>query len=341
LTNFRTSIDATVPIFDQHQTRTHTEQARIGVESAGAGRELAEQRLRFEVLRAYYGVLLAEAGKGVVDEAVASAEADVARIKALFDAGQVVASDQMAVEVQLAEYRQQQIQATGDVATAYAALNTVLGAPVETLRQLATPMPDRAFDVAAVDDLTREALASRPDYRQRELELRSREEAVRGARGEYLPRVDAFATVGASGNRLANGSGDYAVGVSVSYTLFDAGRSARVDQARAAREMADADRQELAAAIRLEVVRAYQDYSAARGRLSVAAQAIGQAEETLRIVHDRYEADLTTITEVLRAQTALVRARMNFVAARYLNAVGYGQVLLATGRLADLGPFTR
>lgn len=340
-TSFRTSVDTVVPIFDQFATRTRTEQARLDVEGAVAGRELAEQRLRFEVLRSYYGVLVAEAERDVIDEAVAWVEADVARIKALFDAGQVVASDLMAVEVQLAEYRQQQIQAAGEVAIARAALDTVLGARAEAPRRLATPLPDRAFVVAAVDDLAREALATRPDYRQRELALRSREEAVRGARGEYLPRVNAFASVGASGNKLVNGSGDYAVGVSVSYSIFDGGRSARHDQARAAREMADAERQELADAIRLEVVRAYQLFTAARGRLSVASQAIAQAEETLRIVRDRHEADLTTITEVLRAQTALVRARMNLVSARYLNSIGYAQVLLSTGRLADLHAFSR
>ena len=341
LTNFRSSVDVTVPIFDQRQTRTRVERARLGVDAAGAARELAEQRLRFDVLSAYYGVLVAEAAKGVVDEAIASAEADAARITSLLEAGQVVASEQMAVEVQLAEYRQQQIQAEGDVATAYAALNTVLGGPVDAPRRLVTPLPERVFDVPALDELTREALAARPDYRQLELELRSREEAVRGAKGEYLPRVDAFASAGASGRKLVDGSGDYAVGVSLTFNLFDAGRSARVDQALAAREMADADRQELADAIRLEVVRAYQDFVAARGRLAVASHAIGQAEETLRIVRDRHQAGLTTITEVLRAQTALVRARMNLVSARYLHTIGYGQVLLATGRLVDLGPFTR
>jgi outer membrane protein len=341
LTNFRSSVDVTVPIFDQRQTRTRVEQAQFGVETAGAARELAEERLRFEVLRAYYGVLVAEAEKGVVDEAVASAEADLARITALYDAGQVVASEQMAVDVQLAEFRQQQIQAEGDVATAYAALNTVLGGPVDAPRRLVTSLPERVFDVPALDELMREALAARPDYRELVLELRSREEAVRGAKGEYLPRVDAFASVGASSRRLVDGSADYAVGVSVTFNLFDAGRSARVDQALAAREMADAEREELANAIRLEVVRAYREFSAARGRLSIASRAIAQAEETLRIVRDRHQADLTTITEVLRAQTALVRARMNLVSARYLNAIGYGQVLLATGRLADLGPFTR
>jgi outer membrane protein TolC len=341
LTNFRSSVEVTAPIFDQHQTRTRVERARLGVEGAEAVRELARQRLGFEVLRAYCGVLLAEAGQDVVAEAVASAEADLDRVTALYQSGQVVASEQLAVEVQLAEYRQQRIQIEGDVATAYAALNTALGAPVETPRHLATPMPEHDLEVAPLDELTKAALATRPDYRECELDLRSREAAIRGAKGEYLPRADAFASTGLSSRSLVDGRADYTVGVSVTFTVFDAGREARVDRARAARETAAAEREELADAIRLEVARAYHDFTAARERLSVASSAIAHADETFRIVRARHQAGLTTITEVLRAHTALVRARMNLVSARYLHAVGYGQVLLATGRLADLGQFTR
>ena len=49
---------------------------------------------------------------------------------------------------------------------------------------------------------------------------------------------------------------------------------------------------------------------------SVAGQVIDQAAETHRIVQNRYREGLTTITEVLRAETALLRARLNLVAAR-------------------------
>ena len=69
---------------------------------------------------------------------------------------------------------------------------------------------------------------------------------------------------------------------------------------------------------------------------AVAASAVNQAEETLRIVNDRHGVGLTTITEVLRSQTALLRARLSLLAARYDYYVGYAQTLLATGLLTDV-----
>ncbi|MBI1763445.1 MAG: TolC family protein, partial [Acidobacteria bacterium] len=56
-------------------------------------------------------------------------------------------------------------------------------------------------------------------------------------------------------------------------------------------------------------------------------------------VQDRYNEGLTTITDVLRAETALVRAQTNVLATRYETYVGYASVLLASGRLTDVQAF--
>ena len=74
-------------------------------------------------------------------------------------------------------------------------------------------------------------------------------------------------------------------------------------------------------------------------RLKVAAQTVAQAQEALRIVQDRYREGLTTITEVLRAETAFLRTRLNSASSRYDYYIGYARVLMATGRLMDVTAF--
>jgi outer membrane protein TolC len=151
--------------------------------------------------------------------------------------------------------------------------------------------------------------------------------------------VDLFTSVGVSARSFLTGSTDYLVGASVTFNLFDAGRKARLAQARAAETIATLEQEHLANQIRLEVVRARQQFITARERLAVAERVISHATEALRIVQDRYHEGLTTITEVLRAETALVRARTNVLAARYDYYIGYANVLLATGQLTDVQPF--
>lgn len=340
LSNFRSALTVRFPLFDQRQTETRVAQAKIGRRQADQKTDLVEQQLRFEVVRAYYSILLAQARVSVADDAIKTAEADMKRARDLFETGLTVRSDLLAAEVQLAEFRQQRIQARAELITSVAALNTALGLPVETPQMLSGELTERSFTVDSVDLLTSQALQTRPDYQQAMSSIEASRAQVRGARGEWQPRVDAFATAGASTQYLVtNGSTDYAVGASVTFNVFDAGRKARLGQARARESIARAEAEQLASQIRFEVVRSYQQYLSARERLAVVAQISAQANETLRIVQDRYHSGLTTITELLRAQTALVRARTDVLNARYDQYVGYANVLLATGNLKDVNQF--
>lgn len=340
LNNFRSGVTVKAPLFDGRQTSTRVAVAKLNQKQADTQIDQVEQRVRFDALKAYYGVLLAQMKKEVADEAVKLAEADVKRSGDRVEVGATVSSDLLSAEAQLAEFRQQQIQALGEVVVARAALNTAMGLPVDALQNVSGRLVAKTFDVAAQAELMRTALDHRPDYSRAALSRDSRREQWKGARGEFLPRVDVFANAGVSANKgIYDGSGDYVVGASVTFNLFDAGRKARVAQARAAAELAASEQELLANQIRLEVVRAYQEFVSARERLLVAERVIGHATEALRIVQDRYHEGLTTITEVLRAETALVRARLNLLGARYDHYVGYANVLLATGRLTDVEPF--
>ena len=339
LSNFRTAIGLRQALFDQLQTYTRVIQARIGQKQADLQRAMVEQQVRFEAIRVYYGVLVAHARKDVAEEAVKMAESDLKRTRDRFQNGLVVESDFLAAEVQLAEFRQQLIDAQGDVAIAYAALNTVLGLSADTLQKVRGDLMDKRFEAAKQEELIRLALLHRPDFVQSGYNVQLSKEGVAGAKREYLPRVDLFGNYGMSAKDLSSGSSDYTIGASLTFNLFDPGRSARISKARAAQSMATAEQENLANQIRLEVIRAYHQHVSARERLLVASQVIDQATETLRIVQNRYRQGLTTITEVLRAETALVRARLNLVATRYDHYVSYAHILLSVGKLTDIEPF--
>ncbi len=339
LSNFRTALIVRMPIFNQLETDTRIAQARIGQKQAETQQDQVKQQVRLEVIRNYYGVLVAEGKKDVATEAVKMAEAEVGRIHDFFETGLVVQSDLLAAEVQLSEFRQQEIQAVGEVVTTYAALNTALGLPIQTPQKVAGRLAEKKFSLPGLEDLLQSALSYRPDYARANLMVHSTEKRVRGAWGQYLPKVDVFSTYGMSGRDFTSGSSDYTVGAGLTYNIFDQSRSAKLDQARAAQSMAAAEQEHLSNQIRLEVVRAYQQYISTRERLNLAAAVVAQAQETLRIVQDRYREGLTTITEVLRAQTAFVRTRQNLLGARYDYYLGYAQVLIVSGQLTDVQPF--
>ena len=341
ISNFRSGVNLQIPLFNRFRVSAGIEQARIRENQSQSDADWVKQQLRLHVIQAYFGLLVAQQRQTVAAEAVHTAEVEVENIRAKVDQGLAVRSDLLSMQVQLAEFRQQQVQAAGDEQTALASLNTVLSVPIGTVVQLSGNLEDREFPPPDQAQLIESALARRPDYLQSIQQVRLAEQQVRMAKGDFWPDLNLFAQVGHSSRDLTDGSGDFAVGASLNFDIVDFGRSARVAQAAAETRGARAEQTRTANQIRLEVVRAMQGYLTSRQRLQLASAAVDQATEAQRIVQDRLDVGLTTVTEVLRAQTALLRARLNQLGARYEHYLGYAQVLLASGSLDDVSPFSK
>ena len=171
------------------------------------------------------------------------------------------------------------------------------------------------------------------------LAARQTELAVRSAAGQFLPRVDTFYSYGASGESLGEHDDDSTVGAVITLNILDPGRLGRLAEARAQRAIARAELEALERNVDVETIAAYERVRAAQQRVVVARQAFEQSTEAMRIVRDRYGEGLTTITEQLRAQAALLRAEMNLAQARSDLQTGFANLLRATGRLEDVTAF--
>jgi len=342
VTNFRSSINLNLPLFSQFRTTAQVAESKAALKQSDAQQDAVEQRVRFETVQAYYGVLLAQSSKEAADESVRLAESELKRMKDLLETGRVVASDVLAMQVQLAEFQQHQIAADGEVEISRVALGAAMGMPLARETEIAPAMPERPLHLPEPEELTGTALAQRPDYQQAGLDVERLGHSLLAAKGQYLPEVNLFASAGNSAENIrGNNSSDYAFGGSLTLNLFDAGRSPRIRQAAAARDAAMARQQHQADQIRWEVMRAYRQCTAAAARLKVASEAAKQAEEMLRTVCDRYDVGLVAITELLRAQTAAFQAKMNRHAAQYDYSVGYAATLLAAGMLRDVDAFAK
>jgi len=85
--------------------------------------------------------------------------------------------------------------------------------------------------------------------------------------------------------------------------------------------------------IGLQVKDAYLRMSTARQQHQVAAEAVAQADESLRIMKDRYEAGMAPLTDLLNAETALTAARTSLSQAIYQYHLAHANLELAAGRL--------
>ena len=132
----------------------------------------------------------------------------------------------------------------------------------------------------------------------------------------------------------SEGQDSWSVGVLLNWNLFSGGLDrARIAEARANQQRAAAERERLGNAIALEVRDAFLALQTARERVAVARQAVTSAEESLRIVRDRYESGLTTIVELLDSEMALTAARTSLIRTLYDATVGQARLDLSLGLL--------
>jgi outer membrane protein len=329
LRNDRLLISVRYTLFDQLRRLGSVTNASSSLTRADRAEEEARQAIRLETVRRYLAVTLAQERRNVAAEAVRAAEAETSAIRDRLQQGVVVESDLLSAEVQLAQFRQQEIEAEGEVAIAQAALATVLGRPASS--DIAVePLGEQTFRAMELD-----AALSHAAERGRVIAAGKGTEMarvqLRTARGSLLPRVDTFASWGAS-----EGDPDTTIGAVVSFDIFDMAKPARIAAAKAGVRAAAAAENAERDAVTMEIVTAVHRHRAAERRLEVARRSAEQAEAAERIVRDRYENGLVTITEQLRAHTALVQARLSLLAARHDYTVGYAEVLRSTGGLKDV-----
>ncbi len=335
ITNWRTNLTGSVPLFLGGRTVLGYQQAKLGRDAAEQGRARAEQEIIFGVIRAYAAVLLSREAEETVQSAVRTAEANLAAAEARYDAGIVVASDALAARVRLARLREESIAAANHVRLSRAALNEAMGVALNQPHRITGRLQTPPHAYEALDGLEAVARERRPDYRQMELEVQRLEKDVVRAKGALLPTMHLMGNYEINNNEFAsNGQDSWSVGVVLNLNLFNGGGDqARIAEAKANHERAAAQRDRLAHAISLEVHDAFWASQTARARIAVARDAVAQAEESLRIVKDRYDAGLTTIVELLDSETALTAARTNVTRTLFDATVSLARLELSLGSL--------
>ncbi|HBY63904.1 MAG TPA: hypothetical protein DEH78_29105 [Solibacterales bacterium] len=319
LNNFQSVLSVDQTVFDGGQTRGTIRAAEIARTMSEEDRRAAEINAVASAVRAYYAVQLAEANATAARQARESAEADLERARAVFEAGRSTEADVLTVQVHAAAMREMEIRRTREREVAEAALAEAVGRNFGEKFSLATPLTALAVDDRPLEAFETKAMSERPEVRQAALSIRLSETQAATARAVLLPQVAVRAQFEADRQDFINkGGANWFVGASLRWNLFN-GFSDRARISEASHLLAAARKQEeqLRRAVGLDIRRAWADLQSARERIEVSTATVRQAEESLRITQDRYANGLATVTDLLRAETAASEARTRRLAAMY------------------------
>jgi outer membrane protein TolC len=331
--DFVTRFKGSWQLFDGLATEKRIRGAKLAEQSATSMSSAVQQAVVLQVVQAYEAVLYAQREVEIARHEVATAQALLRDAQSHVKAGLAVDSDSLAAQVNLAARQQDEIAAEGNVETAWAQLETAMGATTMARPELA-PLQAKSYPGGALTDDIAEALKARPDLKALRLQIEAQQKAVGAARGEFLPKIDAYGNWETDRTTFAgDGGNNWVAGVQLNFDLLPLGKRAKLRQEQAAQAKIEAEKRSQELQIRLAVERAYTGHETAERMVTTAQAAMQQSAEALRILRNRYDAGLTTMTDLLRAEDAQRTSQNNYWRAAWGNTVAYAELLYTTGQL--------
>ncbi len=308
LADYRAAVIVEQTLFDGARTAAAVGSASRAKEISRLESDRTAAELRLAAVRAYGRLVAATALHAAARGAVDAAAEDLRRTETRRDAGLETEANVLALRLHSADAEARRVRAASDQTVARAELNALMGAPLDdpvTVQEAPVPPAEQRDQ----GPLEAQALSARVEMRQAVLRRELADAQRRGARAGFLPQVSLQAAAEANGGTFADRASAWSVGVLVRWNAFAGGAdAARLQQAGAAAVRADAERERLETAIRLEVRTATANLDAAYAREAASRRMVEQARESRRMIRDRYEAGLVPASELLRADNTVLEA---------------------------------
>jgi putative ABC transport system permease protein len=226
-------------------------------------------------------------------------------------------------------------QARSASAIALANLRSSIGW-VDPVQTLAVPSgwPTPPADAPpALPVLVQTARGKRPELAQLDLEIAAADANLDAARAGRRPVLSASAnTQWSPGTNDWSPQPSWSVGLSLSWLVFDGGRTAaNVRVARANRESALAQRDAVLLALTAELDATRAQIEANRAATEASTEAVQSARAQLKLAEARYAQGLGSQIEIADAQTAVTTAEGNLISSEFQLATAWASLRRALG----------
>ncbi len=337
--NFSSRFGGQWNLFDSLAKNYQLRSATLMEQSSEKQLGRSDQEVIFRVIDSYYSIAVARKQLEVAQQMAKTAQAMLDSSTARVEAGSSVESDALSARVNLASRQQDLIRAESNLKIALTQFETALGATLPPGQQPAAMLKEQPISAASLEETEARALKQRPDLQAIASQVEAQQNGVKAAKAAYGPRLDVFGSWQADNSSLfSNGSNNWMTGAELRIDLFSRDREARLSVEKASLSRAEAAKKMAEDNIRLDVRKAWLDHDASRQMLEVSRASVQQAEESLRMLRDRYESGLATITDLLRAEDADRTSRTNYWQSVYRYIVSYAALELAAGELTPQNP---
>jgi outer membrane protein TolC len=322
--NFVTSgTQVTQPLSELFKVKSANDAAAADLSASRDKAQQTENTVALRVHQIYYRILIAEAHR----------EADKAKIQATEDLNNEATQQAKygsSLEEQSIETRAQFLEAKQDLLTTELQLsdlnmqlNDAIGLPLTTPLTLDGNVK-KVEAGCEREECLRVAIAWHPEIAEAQSEIAEADAAVRLAKRQYIPDVEAFARYSYQDNLpfLARNFGTF--GIHFGYDLFDGGkRNAEIGEHQAQLAQARENFSRIKEEVELRVQTAWNKLERTRQMVAVSEELLSLRSEAQRVAAQQLEkgaalrsqADAATAHE-MEAKTILLQSQLDYIQAR-------------------------
>ena len=343
---YMTGINLTQPIYTGGKITTGHRLARIGEEAAAERLRMTRMDVLVEADNAYWTYIAVGRKVRMLESYHAQMDTLYFQTTAALAAGMATENDLLRIEAKRSDirYQLQKVQNGADLCRM--SLCRIVGVDFDT-RIEAT---DTALVVSPSDRLSAET-AARPELHLLEKQVAAEKEQIRMARADMLPTVGLSVGYSYYGNLKLNGMADAGGGMMAPYSqkfqdgmglamlsvkipIFHWGENRKkVRKAQYGLRNAELDLQKNSRLLDIEVQQAIRNVQDGYLLILTAEKGLQQAEENLRVTHNRYAASMAPLTDLLDAQSQWQQAQSNLIEAQAQYKIYETEYLRTRGEL--------
>ncbi len=328
-------LNASLPIYAGGRIRYGIEASKYLAEATKLDAENDKEEVIQNIVEAYVNLYKSKQTINLIKENLNQAQHRVDDLTNLEKNGLLARNDLLKAELQQSNVELALLDAENNWQLANVSMDLLLGLPEKTELIPDSTLIDQTFTLKTLDEYVQTAYTNRKDLASLDLRKKATETGVKAVKGDYYPSLALTGGyIAADIPKFVTITNAVNIGAGVSYNLGSLWKTkAKVQQAEARTKQLEISESLLNDNIRLEVSKAYLNWTSNQKKIEVYAKAVEQANENYRITKNKYDNSLATTTELIDADVAQLQSRMSLIFVKADAVVLYHKLLQTAGSL--------
>lgn len=330
---FMGNVSASFPLFAGGRIRYGIQSAEYLVEAAKLSSQNDQVAIAYNISQAYNNLFKAHQTISVLEENLIASKKRDESFQKLENNGIVAKNDRLKANLQTSDVELQLLDAHNNANIANVNMDLMLGLPETTTIETDPNYIGALTETQNATYYMDQATANRKDMQAYDYQKKAAELGTKAAKAERLPTIALTGGyIAAEVPKILTVTNAANIGVGVQYNIDNLWKkNSTLLKAQSKEKQIELTQELLYDQIKLEVNRDFQNSEFAKKRILVYEKAAAQANENYRVVNNKFNNGLATITELLDADTAQIAANVNVINAKADAVLAYRKLLQSAG----------